>query len=89
MGTHQLETAEGGDLLGHGKKLTERQVLTDWSHRGRGLSGHRMEPTEQQALTNWRPQKEGLVRTWKESSQVTGTHFLEVVEGRIHQDTER
>jgi len=46
-------------------------------HRGRDLSGHRKKGTKQGALTSWRPQREGLVRTQKESNQARGTHILE------------
>ena len=48
------------------------------------------EDTDQEgALTSWRLQKEGQVRTWKESNQASVTHFLETTEGETSQDTER
>jgi len=45
--------------------------------------------TEPGALTSWRPQKEGKVRTWKESDGVRGTYILETTEGGTSQDMER
>jgi len=45
--------------------------------------------TERGALTLWRSQREGHVRTWKESDRATGTHFLETTEVGTHQATER
>jgi len=45
--------------------------------------------TKQGALTSWRWQREGQVRTWKESNQARGTHSLEIAEGGTSQDTER
>ena len=50
-------------------------------HRGRDKSGHRKKGTKQGALTSWRSQREGQGRTWKESNQARGTHFLETTEG--------
>ena len=44
-------------------------------------SGHGKEVTEKGALTPWRLQREGQVRTWKESNQVRGTYSLETTEG--------
>jgi len=41
------------------------------------------------ALTDWRWQREGQVRTWKQSDQARGTHRLEIAEGGISQDMER
>ena len=42
------------------------------------MSGHRKKVTKQGRLTGWRPQREGLVRTQKESDQArhsqTGDH---------------
>jgi len=46
-------------------------------HRQTDKLGHRRNPSEQGALTNWRAQTDGQVRTWKESKQARGTHFLE------------
>ena len=44
------------------------------------MSGHRRKATEQGTLTPWRPQREGFVRTQKESNQERHTHFLETAE---------
>ena len=51
--------------------------------------GHGKNATKQRALTDWRPQREGIVRTQKETSRATGTHFLEIAEGGTCQDMER
>ena len=53
------------------------------------MSGYRKKPTDRGTLTNWRWQREGLVRTWKETDQPRRTHILETAEGRTSQDTER
>ena len=45
--------------------------------------------TKRELLTSWRRQKEGLVRTRKETDRARGTHFLETAEGVAYQDTER
>jgi len=57
--------------------------------RGRDKSGHRKKATEQGVLTHWRQHREGQVRTWKETDQARGTHFLETRERGTSQDTER
>ena len=44
--------------------------------------------TKQGTLTNWRWQREGQVRTRKESNQARHTHRLEMAEGGTSQDTE-
>ena len=45
--------------------------------------------TKQEALTNWRWQREGQVRTRKESDQARATYKLEIAEGETIQDKER
>jgi len=54
-----------------------------------GFSGHGKKLTEQVTLTSWRQQREGLVRTQKETNQARCTHFLETAEGGAYQDMER
>ena len=127
----------GRDLLGHGKKSTDRGVLTSWRRkreglirtwkeidrprcthpletpeggtcqntetnrptevhsptgdgRGRELSGHENKPTDPGALTSWRRQREGLVRTRKQTDRPRRTHLLDMAEGGpgTCQDTE-
>ena len=51
------------------------------------LSKHGKNPTDRRALTSWRRQREALVRTWKESDRMTGTHQLETEKGGTCQDT--
>src|SRR6267142_728739 len=51
-------------------------------HTGRDKSGHRKNLAKRGTLTSWRAQWEGQVRTWKESDQVRGTHFLKSAEAR-------
>ena len=38
------------------------------------MSGHRKKPTDRGALTTWRRQREGLVKTWKETDRPTEAH---------------
>ena len=87
--THKLETAEGATC-----QDTERNRPSD-AHsrpgygRWRDLSGYRKKQAERDALTNWRQQREGLIKTRKETDRVRGTHVLETAERGICQDTER
>jgi len=83
-GTHPLETAvtEGGTYQNTERNQSSKGHSPSGDHRGRDKSGHRKKPTNQWALTNWRPQREGQVRTQKETNQPRGTHFLETTEGR-------
>ena len=52
------------------------------------MSGHARKPTDQGALTLWRRQREGHVRTHKETDRPKRTHFLETAEGGTCQDTQ-
>jgi len=70
------------------KQLSKGHSQTGDS-RGRDKSGHRKKLTEQGALTNWRPQREGQIRTQKETDQARGTHRLEITERGTSQDMER
>ena len=58
---------------------SEGHSLSDDGRR-RDLSEHGKKPTNRGALTSWRWQREGIVRTWKETDQSRGTHQLEMVE---------
>jgi len=51
----------------HGKKVTKQGDSPTGDHRGSDMSGHGKKVTKQGALTSWRPQREGQVRTQKES----------------------
>ena len=74
--THKLETAEGGSCQDtQGNRPIEAHLQTGDS-RGRDLSGHARKPTDRGPLTNWRRQREGLVRTCKETDRPRRTHFL-------------
>ena len=53
------------------------------------FSGYEKKVTEQGAHTCWRRQREGLIRSQKESNRVRSTHSLETAEGGAHQNTER
>ena len=55
----------------------------------RDLSGHGKKLTERGALTSWRQQREGLVRTEKETDSARRTHNLETVDEGTCQNTER
>ena len=56
--------------------------------RGRDLSGHARKQTNRGALTSWRRQREGLVRTRKQTYRPRRTHILETAKGGTCQDTE-
>ena len=87
-GTHMLETPEGGSCQGTEQNKPSEGHSLPGDARGRGLSGHGKKSTEW-ALTFWGQQREGLVRTQKETDQAKGTHKLETPEGGACQDTER
>ena len=44
------------------------------------LSEHGKKSTEQGALTSWKRQREGRLRTQKETDTARGTHILETAE---------
>ena len=72
---------------------TEAKRLREWHSltgdgRLRNLSGKVKKVTEGDVLTSWRRQKEGLVRTRKESNRGRGTCQLETAEGWTCQNTE-
>ena len=69
-------------------KPSKRHSLPE-DRRGRNKSGPGKKVTRQGALTDWRSQREGQVRTWKESDYVRGTHRLETTEGGTSQDAKR
>jgi len=76
-GTHFLESTDGWT-----SQDTERFQVTKGhsptgEHRQTDKLGHGMNPSDQGALTNWRAQTDRQVRTWNESRQLRGTHFLE------------
>ena len=52
------------------------------------LEMERKQACKGQELTNWRVQREGLVRTQKDSKFSRGTHFLESAERGACQDME-
>ena len=78
--THKLETAEGATCQDtQQNRPTETHSPT--GDRGRDLSGHATKPTDRGALTSWGRQREGLVRTHKETNRPRCTHSLETAEG--------
>jgi hypothetical protein len=76
-------------LSGQEKKATSEGCLLSGDGRGRDLLGYGKKATGGGALTSWRRQREGLVRTRKESDRARRTHVLETAEEGICQDTER
>ena len=66
-GTHKLEMAEAGRSQDTEKRQSKGCALSR-DGRGRNNSGNRKNMTEQGALTFCRPQREGQVRTRKESN---------------------
>ena len=81
--------AEGGTCHNMERNRASESHSHPGEGRGRDLSGHRKKSTERGALTSWRRQREGLVKTQKETDRVMHTHQLEMVEGGTCQDTER
>ena len=77
------------ETLGYGKNPTERGHSHPGDGIGRDKSGHGKHPIERGTLTSWRRHRERQVRTYKESDQARGTHFLETASGATSQDTER
>ena len=67
--THKLETAEGGTCQDTESNRSTEAHSHPGDDRGRNLSGHGKKPTDRGALTSlsWRRQREGLVRTQKET----------------------
>ena len=88
-GTHILETAEDKTSQDMEREQLSKGHSLPGDSRGRDKSGHRKKATGQGALTPWRQQREGQVRTWKESNQARGTYKLEIAEGWTSQDMER
>ena len=79
--THQLETAEGETCQDTERNQPSKVHSRPGNSGGRDSSGHRKNPTDRGTLTSWRRQREGLVRTWKETNQRRHTHSLETAEG--------
>jgi hypothetical protein len=63
--------------------------LLSVERRAKGWSGQRRKVRKQGALTFCRAQREGLVRTAKETQQARGTHCLSSAERGTGQDSER
>ena len=81
--------AEGGTSHDMERKQPTKVHSQTGDSRGRDKSGHGKKATDQGTLTSWRWQREGQVRTQKESDQLRHTHFLEMAEGGTSQDMER
>ena len=87
--THFLERTEGGTC-----QDTERNQLSE-AHslpgdgRWKDLSEQGKKPTKGGPLTPWRRQREGIVRSRKETDQARHTHKLKTAEGGTCQDMER
>jgi hypothetical protein len=77
--TYSLETV-GRDLSEHGKSRPSKAYSPAGDRRRRDLSGNRKQPTERGPLTNWRRQREGEVRTRKETERARPTYQLETAE---------
>ena len=79
---------EGTYKLGKWEGLVRKRNRPSKAHslpgdgRGTDLSEHEKNPTERGRLTSWRRQRQGPVRTRKESDQARCTHFLETAEKR-------
>jgi len=88
-GTHKLGTPEGEASQDMERKRPRQGHSPTGDHIRREKLGHRKKVTGPGGLTSWRPQREGHIRTEKESNQVRGAHILETTEGGTSQDMER
>jgi len=88
-GTHTLETAEGGTSQDTERNRHSKEHSHPEDGRERDKSGYGKTAAEKGVLTSWIQQREGQVRTRKETDRARGTHFLETAEGGTSQDTER
>jgi len=79
--THFLETTEGGTCQDTERNQPTKGHSLPGDHRGRDKLEYRKKPSKQGTLTNWGPQREGQVRTQKETNQPRGTYRLETTEG--------
>ena len=87
--THELETADRATCQDTETiRSTEAHTPTGDGKQS-DLSGHRNNPTDRGPLTFWRRQTERLVRTPKQSDQLTPTHELETADRATCKDTER
>ena len=86
---HILETGEGWTCQDRERNRPIEGHSLSGDSRGRDLLGHGKRSTEGRTLTPCRRQREGLVRTRKNTYQAKGTHFLETAKGGTSQDTER
>ena len=86
--THFLEAAEGGTCQDKERIRPTKAHSHPGDDRGRDLSGHRKKQTGRSQLTSWRRQREGLVRTRKETDRPRRTYNLEGAEGGTCQDTQ-
>ena len=84
--TYSLERAEDGTCQDMERNRPSEGHSQPGDDKGRELSGHGKKPTSRGTLTPCRQQREGLVRTQKETDQARGTHKLETVEGGTFQD---
>ena len=87
--THFLETELGGTCQGMEKNQPSEACSLPGEGRESDLSRHGKKPTDRGALTSWRRQREGLVRTRKETDRPRCTHILETALGGTCQDTEK
>ena len=87
--THCLETADGGTCQGMERNRPSEAHSLSGDDRGRNLSEHGKKLTERGALTSWRRQREGFIRTQKETERARHTHKLKTAQGETCQDMER
>jgi hypothetical protein len=65
--THTLEGAERGTSEDTKRNRVSEEHSPTRERRREDMSGHGKRASERGALTSWRAQREGQVRTWKES----------------------
>jgi hypothetical protein len=75
-GTHSLSSIEDGISQETKRKKEENRLSLSINHRGRDKSGHQEKVREQRILTSCQTQREGQVRTLRESKHMRGTYQL-------------
>jgi hypothetical protein len=86
-GAYFLSSADEGTSQDTHKKRESEAHSLPVKHRCMDMSGHQKKPRGPEALTPCRIQREGQVRTTRESERARETHQLSSTVGRISRDT--
>ena len=86
-GTHSLSSTEDGISQDTKRKKEENRLSL--SIKGRDKLGHQEKVRKQRILTSCQTQREGQVRTLRESKHMRGTYQLWSIEEGTSQNTKR